>query len=480
MADSLSDNSSSDTGESEGWLRNVRIPDAKEVFVGELAERGEWIVANIQTRSVWPVTSQKVRFRGECIWIIPIMKDHFPAVAINKPPGKSREQCEELLMRFVSNLSWVENDGFLIEGIGGGSLPAPMGRSKQTGFSICDEFDLSYFPEPTEPKALLALALMREGRGLNHPGYSFLSLYRVLEVALGQGKKKQTEWINAKISAGLDHHHSKKSLEELISNGVNDIGAHLYESGRCAIAHASHNPIIDPDDPADARRLWSERPLMLRLAELAIEEHFGVETSHTVYRKHLYELDGFKKILGPELVGYLVRGEDVAEERMVDIPDINVQLRRHAPYLPLACLSIKALHREKHALVLDFASKDELVFFRIRLDFSEERLHFNLFTDLRHRDDGSAKAAVVAGEVSRFSKDYFGNGQLRISDAETSELLSRKDAFIPVNMYQDHIAANAEISRWMSLAEERRNRDAKYGEELVRYSKPYLIKIGKQ
>lgn len=478
MVDSSSDEADVDTDQTEGWLRKVRIPDAKEVFVGELAERGEWIVANIQTRSVWPVKAQKVSFRGESVWIIPLMKDHFPAVAINRPSGKSREQCEELLMRFVSNLSWVEDDGFLIEGIGGGSLPAPMGRSKQTGFSICEEFDLSYFPEPTEPKALLALALMREGRGLNHPGYSFLSLYRVLEVALGQGRKKQIEWINAKVSGGLNHHHSKKSLEELISNGVTDVGAHLYESGRCAIAHASHDPIIDPDDPADARRLWSERPLMLRLAELAIEEHFGVETSHTVYQRHLYELDGFKKILGPELVDYLVRGEDVTDGRMIDIPHVNIQLRRHTPYPPLANLVVKGLHRDASVLTLEFTSLDELVFFRIQLDFLNERLLFNLFTDLRYKDDGSAKAADIAAELSRFSKEYFGNGQLQVFNSETGELISRKDAFIPLNMYQDGDAADAEINRWKSIAEQRRDRDNRYGTELARHAQSYRIEIG--
>jgi hypothetical protein len=35
---------------------------------------------------------------------------------------------------------------------GGGNLPRPMGRSKEVGFSICDEFDLSYFPDVTDAK----------------------------------------------------------------------------------------------------------------------------------------------------------------------------------------------------------------------------------------------------------------------------------------------------------------------------------------
>jgi hypothetical protein len=36
----------------EPW--RLTLPDRESVFVGELAEPGEWIVANIQTNSTWP------------------------------------------------------------------------------------------------------------------------------------------------------------------------------------------------------------------------------------------------------------------------------------------------------------------------------------------------------------------------------------------------------------------------------------------
>ena len=51
------------------------IPDHKDVFEGELARSGDWIVANIATDSFWPITTQKVRWRGVDIWILPIMKN---------------------------------------------------------------------------------------------------------------------------------------------------------------------------------------------------------------------------------------------------------------------------------------------------------------------------------------------------------------------------------------------------------------------
>jgi len=175
------------------------IPEVNDVIVGELAERGEWIVANIQTNSAWPVKSQKVMYRGESFFIMPIMRGYFPAVAMKVPNGKSRAECEKLMMRFISNLAWVEDRGLIVDGLGGGSLPAPMGREKERGFSICEEFDLSYFPEPASDQALLALALMREGRGLNHPAYAFLSFFRVLEVAF-QNANDRVAWIAANIA----------------------------------------------------------------------------------------------------------------------------------------------------------------------------------------------------------------------------------------------------------------------------------------
>ena len=62
-----------------------------------------------------------------------------------------------------------------------------MGRDKERGFLICEEFNVTSLADTTDEKALLALALMREGRGLNHPAYAFLSFYRVLKVAFPNG-----------------------------------------------------------------------------------------------------------------------------------------------------------------------------------------------------------------------------------------------------------------------------------------------------
>ncbi len=413
----------------------LTIPDHKDIIVGELAERGEWIVANIHTASFWPVNAQKVMYRGAAFWIIPLMKGFYPAVAMRVPHGKTRLECETLVMRFVSNLSWVEGQGFLVDGIGGGSLPMPMGWDKERGFSICEEFDLSYFPEPASDRALIALALMREGRGLNHPAYSFLSFFRVLEVAFPNGKARE-RWVSANVGS-LGGHRVPEALAALRGKGIIDIGAHLYQSGRCAIAHADRTPIIDPDDPSDMRRMQSELPIMIALAQKAIEEELGVETSHTVYRKHLYELEGFKRVLGPDTVAHLARGEQITDGRMVSFPDISVRIRRRDPYAPLSGLAAQEISQNGTVLHIRFASKNGSAAIRFRLDFGAERPNFSTFDDVYSRDTGTPESADAVAEIRRFQSEYFGNGQLHIVDTDTNDLIARKDAYIPMNMFLD-------------------------------------------
>jgi hypothetical protein len=212
---------------------------------------------------------------------------------------------------------------------------------------------------------------------------------------------------------------------------------------------------------------------MMALAQKAIEEELGVESSQTVYRKHLYELAGFKEILGRDTVAYLSRGEQITDQRMVSIPEISVLIRKRAPYWPLSNLEVKEIGQEGKVLHIRFESKSGDVIIRFQLDFGTERLNFSLFDDVGINDTGSSESAERIAEMRRFESEYFGNGQLHIVNAETDDLIARKDAYIPMNMYLDHDAADAKIARWKRVAEQRRDRDKRYAEELARWYMPY-------
>jgi hypothetical protein len=336
----------------------------------------------------------KVRWRGVEIWIMPIMKGFYPAVAMKVPQEKSRSECEELVLRFISTLSWVEEQGIMVEGGGlsGGNIPRPMGRDKERGFSICGEFDLSYFPEVADPNAMLALGLMREGRGLNHVGFAFLLFYKILETAFPNGKRRGA-WISNSIGAltGFGVKEALDGIRTLGKTTPDDIGFHLYESGRCAVAHAAQQPIVDPDKLDDLRRLGSELPIVRALAVKAIEEVFGVETRGTNFRKHLYELDGFKKILGPDIVAHMQNGTVPPGQPMLQIPDISVRIRRKRSYAPLEGLRCKYVGYDEKRIYMKFESLQGDVAFRFMLNFGTERIEFNLFTDIVVRDTGTAE-----------------------------------------------------------------------------------------
>jgi hypothetical protein len=263
------------------------LPHYTDVLPPELLTRhGYWHVASLSAGSLWPTEAQMLRWHGIDFWIMPHNQQFCPAVAIFGT-HENREQ-QKLLMRFISMLSWVEETGFALEGGGlsGGNLPRPLGRPTRRRALKRGPFDLSYFPEVSDEKAMRALGFMREGRSLNHAGYAFLSYFKILETAFPDGRKRGA-WVTGAIP-NLNRLGVIDPLELLRERGLltaKAISEHLYDSGRCAVAHGASTPIIDPDDLSDLHRLGSELPIMQALAVRVIEEVFGVETQRTNARK---------------------------------------------------------------------------------------------------------------------------------------------------------------------------------------------------
>ena len=56
---------------------------------------------------------------------------------------------------------------------------------------------------------------------------------------------------------------------------------------------------------------------------------------------------------------------------------------------------------------------------------------------------------------------------------DTDELIGRKDAYIPVNMFHDPKGAAATLAHWKALAEGRRERHRKFAEKMERNARGY-------
>ncbi|MCP4330035.1 MAG: hypothetical protein GY791_16535 [Alphaproteobacteria bacterium] len=432
----------------------LEILELKEVWTDELKRRGDWVVANIDTSIAWPVRVQELPYDGWNYWTIPVTRDAFPGIAA-RADGISRDELRKRILRFLSVISWVEGKGAVLEAFSGGSLPHSIGRGKEGGYVIRDGFDLPYLPVIDSERAKLALALMREGRGLSHPAYSFLSFFRAIEVAVGDGPARRA-WMPDVIGR-LENMHAKNAVAELKAEGVADIALHLFESGRCAIAHANADPIIDPDDPADSRRLYRELPIIESLAEMAIEEELDFKTSMTVYREHHHELAGFKAAFADDHVEKLIRGDAIPPGTQFDLPTISVRLRGKPPFPALEGLVPLQLEQIGSRALLIYGREDGSLQAKFYLNFAEERLEFDIYEGVFGiSDDDSAAYADRKADLIDFQKWYLLNGSLEIVDTESGKEIARKDAFIPVNVIVQPEGFDKEIELWRGIAETRR------------------------
>lgn len=430
----------------------LEIPKLEDALIGEIAETADWVVANLDTSISWPVASEKYVFAGDTFYLIPLTKDHYPAIAY-KRQSETLPEARSKLLRFLSAVSWAESAGALVASFTGGRLPRPNYREKTYGHVITGDLGLTYLPEAQDAKQWIALGLMREGRGLNHPAYAFLSFYRVLEAAMPDGKARE-KWVADNLDAIMDR-GGQEALDRLRASGIKDVGTHLYKSGRMAIAHAKADPIINPDDASDYDRIAGELPVMRGLAELAIERVLGIKTRSTIYREHLYELAGFKDRLGAAKVAAIKAGKLPAEGEQINLPELDIELRKREPYSALR--RMRPIHAAQvgSRVALVYASADELVQFSFALDLEAERFVFDWSNDLSAADDGSAAAALHAAALARFILEYIGNGELHIYDSETRVLLSRVEAFLPVNYLADPGRLSQEIQGWTAEAARR-------------------------
>lgn len=434
-------------------MLGLQILEYKDALTEPLKKRGHWTVAYIDPSMAWPVRVQRIMYLGDEYWIIPITSDAYPGIAVRN--ADANDATKEKILRFLSVLSWLDRSGAVLVSFGGGSFPIAYQRGKRGGFAIREEIDLRYLPEVTDVKARLALGLMRDGRGLSHVAYSFLSFYRVLEVAVGRGQAIPNWITNA--AARLPTGQGKDALNHLTASGVSDISQHLYVSGRCAIAHAGGNPIVDPDNPSDTSRLYKERPLVEALAELAIEEFLGVKTASTVYQEHLYELAGFKRIFGQILVDDLLAGKTIPSGTNIDVPAISFQLHGDGPFEAFENLRPVHIVQEGSKVRMEFEREDGRLRVKFNLDFENERLEFDVHDGVFGTpDDYSAIYARHKVETLKFLAGYYGNGQLRVSNYETGELIARKDEFIPVNVMPDYSEFDKAIEFWTKTEHDRK------------------------
>lgn len=230
--------------------------------------------------AIWPKEETTVKFAGHELILKPATKDTEQSIHINVQQIDNVEALT-IINRFLSTLSWCDDQGMEnLYGWSGNPVPVPVPReTRLTGSSIAFPF---YREIEQERKAQLALALYREALTINSVPFKFLSYFKILNIFWNDKKinKKNEiiEGIRETLPEIKNDEQAIKRLEKLKGIEV-DIPTYLYTSGRCAVAHAYSDPIVDPDNVTDLHRLSNDIYVIKAIADYLIENKLNVSRS---------------------------------------------------------------------------------------------------------------------------------------------------------------------------------------------------------
>jgi hypothetical protein len=390
-----------------------------------------WLTVGLESGIHWPTTEVSLAYQGQEFLLRPETEKLAPSVALAHDPPLTDRDALLLIRRFLSALSWVER-GHLRETINFGTGGSPGGIGKGPPARLINpRFRADYLPDVKVPKAQLCLALYREAMNLNSKPFQFLGFFKIIN-ALYEGGPDQKAWVNNTLPL-LNDHWARERLEELRKLHT-DIGEYLFVSGRCAVAHAFNEPLVDPDDPEGTQRLDADLPVIKALAEHLIESQVGIKSARTYRQEHLYELDGSHRIFGETITANLKAKQRLQLSDLPTLPRLSIRIREKEKYQAFDRLVPTTVGTRDGCVYVRCVSEDGLVALIFGLNFVAERIEFDAQGGVAVGDDGSSRAALLGLDDLRFFREHICNGELEIWDAEREVLLGRTDPLIPMNV----------------------------------------------
>jgi len=392
----------------------------------------QYLIIGVETNIPWPADETWVKFEGHDFLLRPSGKDPLssPCVLFKHDSAMPREEELEIARRFMSALSWSKRGYVREESVIGSGLPVRMGRAMFRG-ATTHHFSLDHLPAGLDPNAKLALAFYREAVGLNSKPYQLLGYVKILNI-LYPTPDGQIAWINTTVPH-LKDPDAVTRIAALQGQAL-DVGQYLYGSGRCAVAHASLAPVVDPDRTEDVDRMQMDLPVARALAEYAIEHELHVLSSETIRRMHLYELDGFRQLLGEGMSTTLKSGAAVSLAEIPALPRITLRVRGLDQWDSFRAMGVALEQAGPGWISLLCDSGDGLLRARVVLNFAEERLFMDPIDWIDTRDDGTPQAIDRRIDRIRMLRGLLLNGELEAWNSENQTLLGRTDPYVFTNV----------------------------------------------
>lgn len=377
-----------------------------------------WLTAACSASIAWPQDDVRINYDGDDYFLRGVRDRNGhrsnPAISMRCAHGHENEVMGKIF-RFASILGWYKRGYVDVGGYVTGTHPILYSEPQSRASLLAGGkygFDCNYLPLVRDERTRRALAFWREGARLRHihTGYAFLSFFKVIESQFDKSAAR-VAWIAAALS-DLEGNAAERVKE--LSAVVADVGKHIYDSGRSAIAHAQFSDGRgDPDVPEDRRRLELDLAVIEALARVYIADELQVPDDMQVYqmRDRLEPLDSFV----PGEARQALRSKLHVSRRHVGLHGITVGLA-HWPQPPVptfAELSLR-VRKVRDGWVFARASNSSgTVSIGFGLDFSSGRAHID-FDELDYSVSADPSTVEDAVAVVELRKQVIGNGRMEL------------------------------------------------------------------
>ncbi|MGA3954065.1 methylamine utilization protein MauJ [Ralstonia nicotianae] len=396
-----------------------------------------WLTAGVASSIPWPPADVWVTYDGDDYILRGTKVNDQPS-----PPGITiacdRDNVDDALAkmyRFTSILGWYKGGFVDVSGYVVGSHPMLYGDPRNVYSSIgimsTKSFSCNHMPIVRDEPARKALAFYREGSRLRHvhDSYSFLSFHKVIESQFADGKTKG-QWIDANLD-NLTDERAVVRIAELRASGL-DVGRHLFDSGRCAVAHASlDGEIVDPDIPADRRRLSSDLCIMEALARYYIRHGLNIEDDRETYRSR-NRLAPWRRLIDAAALAQLEAGDAPAGVDQLEGHQVSVGLWPDGPIVGLEAMTMRVDAVGAGAVRVVLFNERMTIALPFLLDFLHGRVHTQIEDGGLCQTPQNQPNEADARAYATFFFHVLGNdiAELKIDDLEPVDC----EVLIPVNI----------------------------------------------
>jgi len=195
-----------------------------------------------------------------------------------------REQTYRIINKFLNNYGWANHCSFDYRGFCGFGLKDTIDLMKIEPRYIVPRIDrnltldFNTIIDAHTSELGIALSLYNEAKFTQNVFYKFFCFWKILSIKNpNRPKENASDFINRMIKAKKIY--TDGFIKDLLTKKIN-IGKHLYENFRCAIAHISRSPIKLSNNSSDYRNVSGACNSIEHFVKYFIVEELGLPKHH--------------------------------------------------------------------------------------------------------------------------------------------------------------------------------------------------------